>query len=407
MHISKKSSIFAAEFQNRFEICQKIYKSMVTRELQDELLRLSEHWQVISVTGPRQSGKTTLCKMAFPNYAYVNLEHIPTRDKVLQDIDSFLDQYPNGLILDEAQHVPEIFSYIQVRVDADKHLRYVLSGSSDFLMMQGITQSLAGRVAVRRLLPLSLHEIHSINTCSTDELLVRGFYPGIWGDGRRPQDVYESYYETYLDRDVRQIINVQNVAAFRRFVTLLAGRVGTEFNAQDLSKNVGVSNQTISNWMAILETSYTAFRLQPYYKNIGKRLVKTPKVYFYDTGLICWLLGITCAADLEQHPLRGAIFENMVVVEKLKQRYNQGKTSNIFFYRDQSQNEVDIIQENGLNLEAYEIKSAKTYHSDFMSTIKYLEKVMPQAIVRSAVIYDGAEENDLAINGVYNYRTIF
>lgn len=380
---------------------------MVTRELQDELLRLSEHWQVISVTGPRQSGKTTLCKMAFPNYAYVNLEHIPTRDKVLQDIDGFLDQYPNGLILDEAQHVPEIFSYIQVRVDADKHLRYVLSGSSDFLMMQGITQSLAGRVAVRRLLPLSLHEIHAINTCSTDELLVRGFYPGIWGDNRQPQDVYESYYETYLDRDVRQIINVQNVAAFRRFVTLLAGRVGTEFNAQDLSKNVGVSNQTISNWMAILETSYTAFRLQPYYKNIGKRLVKTPKVYFYDTGLICWLLGITCAADLEQHPLRGAIFENMVVVEKLKQRYNQGKTSNIFFYRDQSQNEVDIIQENGLNLEAYEVKSAKTYHSDFMSTIKYLEKVMPQAIVRSAVIYDGAEENDLAINGVYNYRTIF
>lgn len=380
---------------------------MVTRELQTELLRLSEKWQVISVTGPRQSGKTTLCKMAFPNYAYVNFEHIPTRDKVLQDIDVFLDQYPNGLIIDEAQHIPEIFSYIQVRVDANKDLRYVLSGSSDFLMMQGITQSLAGRVAVRRLLPLSLNEIKAINPYSTDELLVRGFYPGVWGDGREPQDVYESYYETYLDRDVRQIINVQNITAFRRFVVLFASRVGSEFNAQDLSKSVGVSNQTISNWMAILETSYTAFRLQPFYKNIGKRLVKTPKVYFYDTGLVCWLLGITSAQDLEKHPMRGALFENMVVVEKLKQCYNAGKTSNLFFYRDQSQNEVDIIQESGLNIEAYEVKSAKNFNSDFLSTIHYLEKVMPTAIVRSAVIYDGTEEIQTQINGLFNYRTLF
>lgn len=380
---------------------------MVIRELQSELLRLSERWQVVSVTGPRQSGKTTLCKMTFPDYAYVNFEHIPTRDKVLQDIDAFLDQHKDGLIIDEAQHIPQIFSYIQVRVDADKSLRYVLSGSSDFLMMQGITQSLAGRVVIRRLLPFSLHEVKAINHYSTDELLVRGFYPGIWGDGRDPQDVYESYYETYLDRDVRQIINVQNVTAFRRFVTLLASRVGSEFNAQDMSRSVGVSNQTISNWMAILETSYTAFRLQPYYKNIGKRLVKTPKVYFYDTGLVCWLLGITSAEDVAEHPMRGALFENMVVVEKLKQCFNKGKTSNIYFYRDQSQNEVDIIQENGLNIEAYEIKSASTYTSDFLSTIRYLEKIMPQAIVRSAVIYDGKEEKDTIIDGAYHYRTIF
>lgn len=380
---------------------------MVIRELQNELLRLSQKWQVISVTGPRQSGKTTLCKMTFPHYAYVNFEHIPTRDRVLHDIDGFLDQYPDGLIIDEAQHVPEIFSYIQVRVDADKRLRYVLSGSSDFLMMQGITQSLAGRVVIRRLLPLSLHELSSINNSSTNELLVRGFYPGVWGDERDPQDVYESYYETYLDRDVRQIINVQNITAFRRFVVLLANRIGTEFNAQDLSKSVGVSNQTISNWMTILETSYTAFRLQPYYKNLGKRLIKSPKIYFYDTGLVCWLLGITTAKDLDNHPMRGALFENMIVVEKLKQCYNQGKTSNLFFYRDKSQNEVDIIQENGLNIEAYEIKSAQIYNSDFMSTIKYLEKIMPKTIVRSAVIYDGKEENILPIEGVYNYRTIF
>ena len=380
---------------------------MYDRDLKNELLRLSKNWSIISVTGPRQSGKTTLCKMAFPEYEYVNLEHIPVRDKIRADIDAFLDVHTKGLIIDEAQHIPELFSYLQVRVDADKSLRYVLSGSSDFLMMQGITQSLAGRVAVKRLLPLSLHEIGNVDSFTTDETMFRGFYPGVWGDGREPKDVYESYYETYLDRDVRQIINVQNLADFRRFTTLCAGRIGSEFNASAISQEVGVSNQTITNWMSILETSYTAFRFYPYFRNIGKRLAKTPKIYFYDVGFACWLLGIRNVKDLETHPLRGALFENMIVVEMLKGKLHFGEQPKIYFYRDKSQHEIDIIQEEGQFLKAYEVKSGKTYHSEWSRNLNYIKDLMPDTIISTQILYDGAFEEMSATNGLRNFRKFF
>ena len=380
---------------------------MYSRKLQDTLLELNRSWSVISLTGPRQSGKTTLCRMTFPDYAYVNLEHLPTRDRIAGDIDAFLDQHPNGLIIDEAQYLPEIFSYIQVRTDADKSLRYVLSGSSDFLMMEGITQSLAGRVAVKRLLPLSLAELGDTSAYSSDELMIRGFYPAVWGDGKSPQEVYESYYETYLSRDVRQIIKVQNLADFRKFITLCAGRIGTEFNASALSIEVGVSNQTITNWMGLLETSYTAFRLQPYFRNIGKRLSKTPKIYFYDVGFACWLLGIHSAVELENHPLRGSLFENMVVVEMLKRYYNQGILPHLYYYRDKSQREVDLIEEDGLSLLAYEIKSGKTFHSDWINTLKFLQGLMPNEVASTMVLYDGAEQQPSTFNALRNYRDFF
>lgn len=380
---------------------------MYDRDLKNELLKLSKNWSIISVTGPRQSGKTTLCKMAFPEYEYVNLEHIPVRDKIRADIDAFLDVHTKGLIIDEAQHIPELFSYLQVRVDADKSLRYVLSGSSDFLMMQGITQSLAGRVAVKRLLPLSLHEIGNVDSFTTDEIMLRGFYPGVWGDGREPKDVYESYYETYLDRDVRQIISVQNLADFRKFTTLCAGRIGSEFNASAISQEVGVSNQTITNWMSILETSYTAFRLQPYFRNIGKRLAKTPKIYFYDVGFACWLLGIRNVKDLETHPLRGALFENMIVVEMLKGKLHFGEQPKIYFYRDKSQHEIDIIQEEGQFLKAYEVKSGKTYHSEWSRNLNYIKDLMSDTIISTQILYDGAFEEMSATNGLRNFRKFF
>lgn len=380
---------------------------MYDRDLKNELLKLSKNWSIISVTGPRQSGKTTLCKMAFPEYEYVNLEHIPVRDKIRADIDAFLDVHTKGLIIDEAQHIPELFSYLQVRVDADKSLRYVLSGSSDFLMMQGITQSLAGRVAVKRLLPLSLHEIGNVDSFTTDEIMLRGFYPGVWGDGREPKDVYESYYETYLDRDVRQIISVQNLADFRKFTTLCAGRIGSEFNASAISQEVGVSNQTITNWMSILETSYTAFRLQPYFRNIGKRLAKTPKIYFYDVGFACWLLGIRNVKDLETHPLRGALFENMIVVEMLKGKLHFGEQPKIYFYRDKSQHEIDIIQEEGQFLKAYEVKSGKTYHSEWSHNLNYIKDLMSDTIISTQILYDGAFEEMSATNGLRNFRKFF
>lgn len=379
---------------------------MYDRLLSTQLLKLSANWSVISLTGPRQSGKTTLCKMTFPGYEYVNLEHIPTRDLIQSDIETFLEQHIHGLIIDEAQHLPELFSYIQIKVDQNKNLRYILTGSSDFLMMQNITQSLAGRVAVKRLLPLSIPELIDTQSYSTDALMLRGFYPAVWGDGRDANDVYGSYYETYLERDVRQIINVQNLAAFRMFVKLCAARVGSEFNATSLSSECGVSSQTITNWMSILETSYTAFRLQPFYRNIGKRLVKTPKLYFYDVGLACWLLGIRNESDLTTHPLRGNIFENMVVVEFLKSSYNRGELPNIFYYRDKSQREVDVVQEDGLKLDCFEIKSGKSFRSEWHDNLKYLQSLMPDSVNRTAVIYDGSQEQHSQFNALLNFRKL-
>ena len=381
---------------------------MYNRILQSELLRLSELWSIISITGPRQSGKTTLCKMAFPDYAYVNMEHFPTRDLALSDMEAFLNQYPNGLIIDEAQNIPEIFSYLQVRVDANKKLRYILSGSSDFLLMQGISQSLAGRVAVRRLLPLSISELgESLNAYSTDDTIIRGFYPAVWGEPRMPKDVYESYFETYIERDVRQIISVQNISAFCHFMKLCAGRIGSEFNASTISCEVGVSNQTITNWISVLETSYTAFRLHPYYSNIGKRLSKTPKIYFYDVGLAAWLLGIRNADDLKLHPLRGQLFENMIVVEFIKKAMNRGDVPSVYFYRDRSQHEVDVIVENSLSIDAYEIKSGKTYHKDWENNLDYLQNILNEKLHSSSILYDGENERQGLKNAVLNYKKLF
>ncbi|MBR5982880.1 MAG: ATP-binding protein [Bacteroidales bacterium] len=380
---------------------------MYNRDLQKELARLSKQWTVISVTGPRQSGKTTLCKMTFPDYEYVNLEHLPTRNRVADDVDSFIRKHSKGIIFDEAQYLPEPFSNIQVWADNDKSRRFVLSGSSDFLIMQNITQSLAGRVAVVRLLPLSISELkEDIGRFSTDELMIRGYFPGVWGDMKNPCDIYENYIATYLQRDVRQIVNVKNLQLFQHFLVLCAGRVGSEFNALALSSEIGVSSVTIKEWLRILETSYVAFQLSPYYANIGKRLSKMPKIYFYDVGLVCQLLGITDTKQLEVHPLRGAIFENMVVAEMLKQRFNTGKPSNLYFYRDKSKREVDILQVDGLQMKAYEVKSAQRYDLSFFKNLKYLKELLGNNLISTQVIYDGEDNDYDSVNGIFNFRNI-
>ena len=379
---------------------------MYTRKLQDRLIELSRKWSVISLTGPRQSGKTTLCKMAFPTYDYVNLEDVAVRLMVQNDIKAFLLSHRNGLIVDEAQYLPELFSAIQVVVDEDKSLRYILSGSSDFLLIQNITQSLAGRVAVERLLPLSIEELGDIDTVSTDELMFSGFFPGVWGDGKTPNEVYDSYLTTYIERDVRQIINIKDRAAFLRFVTVCAGRIGYEFSANSIAGEIGVSYKTIQEWMSILETSYTAFRLFPYYRNIGKRLSKTPKIYFYDVGLACFLLGIENPNQLNRHPLRGALFENMVICDQLKGRYNEGKRNNLYFYRDRSQNEIDLVQEYAMQLRAFEIKSAQSYHPDFSKNLDYFRKLYGEDVISTCIIYNGDSEVNADFNGIVNYRHI-
>lgn len=379
---------------------------MYQRILQQKLVELSAQWSVISVTGPRQSGKTTLCKMAFPDYEYVNLERATTRELIRQDIEGYLLNHPDGLIIDEAQNLPELFSVLQVVVDEHKDYRYVLSGSSDFLLMQGISQSLAGRVAVLRLLPLSLGELGKDADIPTDELLWRGFYPAVWGDKKTPNMVYDSYVATYIQRDVRQILNIKDISLFQHFLTITASRVGNVFSASSLGAELGVDYKTIQSWMSILETSYTAFTLQPFYRNIGKRLTKTPKVYFYDVGLVCYLLGIENAQQLAHHPLRGAVFENMVVCEFLKDCYNHARKNNLSFYRDKS-HEVDLIQEDAQGVRAYEIKSAERFHPDFNRALKYLQSLLRSDLSSSQVVYAGQEQLLLPFCGLINYKSKF
>ena len=377
---------------------------MYNRELKTKLLELSQTWSIISVTGPRQSGKTTLCKMAFPEYEYVNLERATTRALVEQDIEGFLLQYPNGLIIDEAQNLPELFSVLQVVVDENKSLRYVLSGSSDFLLMQNISQSLAGRVAVMRLLPLSLSELGADTSEDVNEQMWCGFYPAVWGDKKDPHTVYDSYVATYIQKDVRQIVNIKDLTLFRRFLTLVATRVGTEFVASTIGTELGIDHKTIQSWMSILETSYTAFLLHPFYRNIGKRLTKTPKVYFYDVGLVCYLLGIETAQQLAHHPLRGAIFENMVVCDMLKERYNKGLDKNIMFYRDKVR-EVDILQEEAGRLHAYEVKVAERFHSDFTKSLDYLKALLKDDLLSMNIVYTGENKSVGSIH-LKNYKDI-
>lgn len=372
------------------------------------MLQLKEHFPVITITGPRQSGKTTLCKEMFPQFAYVNLEDAITRAQLIADPRAFFDIYSGGLIVDEAHHYPELLSFIQVIVDQNPDRRFIITGSSNFALLEKVTQSLAGRTAVLTLLPLSLNELgNRIDGISTDTLMLNGGYPAIWAKGFPREDLYKNYYTTYIERDVRQIVNIKDMNAFHSFIRLCAGRIGTEFNASSLAGAVGTTVRTITSWLSVLSASYIAYTLPPYYENIGKRLVKSPKLYFYDTGLICYLLGIENEQQLSTHPLRGEIFENMIVNEAIKNRLNIGKDPNLYFYRDQSQREVDLIHLKGYELQAYEIKSGKSYQSEYYKGIKYLKTIFKDRLTTSALIYDGIDEIPTKENGAYNFRHFY
>lgn len=376
---------------------------MYHRELNNELLRLTSYFPVIVVTGPRQSGKTTLCKMTFQDYAYVNLEDELVRDEVATKRKEFLMAKGN-LIIDEAQNMPEVFSMLQVMVDENPELRFVVTGSNNFSLMQNITQSMAGRAAMLTLLPLSFSELTADDkSIDADAMMLRGFYPAVLAKKIPARDAYRQYYNTYLQRDILQVLNIRNMDEFRRFVVLCAARVGTEFNAQGLSNEIGVSIHTIQSWMNVLEASYIVFHLRPFYRNIGKRLVKKPKIYFYDSGLVCYLLGIQNAEQLSSHPLRGQIFENMVVADMMKGLFNKGLDNNLFFFRDSSQHEVDVVQEDGLQLKAYEIKSAQMTHVSFYQNLDYFRKLMGDDVVSTQIVYAGKDELPIPNNGFVNY----
>lgn len=380
---------------------------MYNRVLENEVLRLSELFKVVTITGPRQSGKTTLCKKTFPHHDYVNLEDETVVGEMELNKKEFLVKHRKGLVIDEVQKMPEILSAVQVVVDEYPDAAFVLTGSNNLLLMQRITQSLAGRTAVLTLLPFSIAELTEVDkSAGLYSIMLNGFYPAVWAQNIPPQDVYRQYFSTYLQRDVRQVMNIRHLSEFRRFIVICASRISSEFNAQGISNELGVSIPTIQEWMNVLEISYVAFRLPPFFRNIGKRLVKTPKIYFYDVGLVCYLLGIHTPQQLETHPLRGSIFENMVVCDFLKNQYNHGLDNNLYFYRDKSQHEVDLVVEDGLQLNAYEIKLSSNIHPDFYKNLNYFRSLFPNETVTTQVINTGQAENNSSENGHRFYLNV-
>ena len=378
----------------------------IDRSIKTELLDLANKYPVIMVTGPRQSGKTSLCRKVFPEKPYYSLENPDIRAAIMTDPRSFFNNNPEGAIIDEFQRYPELLSYMQGIVDDKKQKgQFILTGRNNIAMQNNVSQSLAGRVALLKLLPFSVHEISEITTgFSVDDFLLKGFYPGIYSDDLNPTKAYRNYYETYIERDVRQLIHIKDLVSFQKFIRICAGRTGQLFNASSIATEVGVSYITIQSWLSVLQATYIVFMLQPWSVNLNKRFVKTPKLYFYDVGLASYLLGIENKTHVSTHPLRGALFENMVVMDQLKKRYNAGMDNNLYFYRDNHGNEVDMVQEAGYKVNAFEIKSAQTFTPHFLKGLNYLRKIMPDRTGESNLIYDGADELNIDNHRIYNFR---
>ncbi len=382
---------------------------MIRRTIEKELITTSREYPVVTITGPRQAGKTTLARSTFPNYTYVNLEQPEIRAFALEDPKGFFHRFPAPIIIDEIQRVPELLSWIQVISDEnqDKTAQFILTGSHQPALRQAISQSLAGRTALLHLLPLSLEELPpSERETSRSELLLKGFMPRLYDKPVRPGRYYRDYYATYVERDVRQLMAIENQQAFELFLRLLAARAGQIVNVSQLASQVGMSAPGIKKWFGILEASYIIFKLPPYYRNLGKRLTKSPKIYFTEPGLAVYLLGIESADQLERDPAFGGIFENMVIVDILKHRYNQGKEAGLFFFRDHHGNEVDLlVPDSGKKTTSIpvEIKSSRTYRSDFLKGITYFKKLVPEA-PPGLLIYDGDLEFEKPEGSALNFR---
>jgi predicted AAA+ superfamily ATPase len=348
---------------------------MIIRKAEQEIKVLAARFKAVAVVGPRQSGKTTLVRSVFKSKPYVNLENPDVRRYALEDPRGFLSNYPEGAILDEAQRVPELFSYLQQILDETPgHGLFIITGSNNFLLQESVSQSLAGRVGYLYLLPLSLAEIAGKES-NINALLYRGSYPALYNEDTDAGKWYANYISTYVERDVRLLKNITDLVTFERFLRLCAGRIGQLLNMSSLAVEVGVDVKTINSWISVLETSFIVFRLQPYHENFNKRVVKMPKLYFYDTGLAVALLGIENAGQLSLHPFRGSLFENLIVIDFLKRRYNTGKSNNLFFWRDSAGNEIDLLLAIGSNKIPVEIKSGQTVTSDYTKGILFWNKM--------------------------------
>jgi len=381
---------------------------MIKRELSKKIKKQKSKFPVIAITGPRQSGKTTLAKTVFPEYEYYNLENLNTKKIVENDPVGFIDSLKRKVIIDEIQKVPELLSQIQIKVDEKKSTgQFVLTGSESLLLSEKISQSLAGRVVNNVLLPFSYAELQQSGNAikDIDRQILTGFYPRIYDTKIGFADFYPEYISTYVQRDVRQLKNIGDLSLFEKFLQLLAGRTGQIINLSSLANDVGVSHNTIERWISLLEASYIVFRLRPYYKNFGKRVIKAPKIYFYDTGLLCYLLGIYSIKELRVHFAYGNLYENLVISEVIKKIYNDKLPLKIYYYRDSNQVEIDLIIDSGSTLYFCEIKSAKTFSQDFL---KNLKKIQNKLTIRSKkiIIYQGDLEQTIKNVELINFASI-
>ncbi len=372
-------------------MAQPIY---IPRRLESVIKEAAQYFSVISVTGPRQSGKSTMLKHLFPELPRYSMKDLHIRAFAEQDPVAFLNQHKEGMFIDEVQKVPVLLDYIQGIVDDDPSRRFVLTGSSNLELLQGLTESLPGRAGVYELLPMSMEETaEQIADKNTNQLLYDGLYPAICARKNMAHLFYPAYVKTYLEKDVRNLLRIKDPMQFLKFMKLCAARIGSLFNASEVAMELGVDSKTVSHWLSVLQASYLVTLLPPYYENITKRVVKTPKLYFNDSGLACYLLDIESPKQLALDKMRGAVFENLVVMECIKHRFNQGKEGNVFFYRDSNGQEVDILVKEEGQLTAIEVKSSMTYQTDFAKTLKMLPQWTSTPIVRRSVVYGGDFEN--------------
>lgn len=381
----------------------------ISRELAKELTEMAACYPVVTVIGPRQSGKTTLVRRLFPNKPYVSFEDMDERELAASDPKGFLARYPEGAIFDEIQRLPALLSYIQGIVDKQQIKgMFILTGSHQLQLHESVSQSLAGRTAILKLLPFTINELKKGNRVlfSLDEYIFKGMYPRIFKENISPSKFYRDYVQTYIERDVRQMVNIKDLQVFQHFLKLCAGRIGQIFNSHSLSNELGVTHNTVRNWLSVLEASFLVFRLQPYYENFGKRIIKSPKLYFTDTGLASYLLDIREISQIERDPLRGSLVENLVILECFKNQLNKGIEPSLFYYRDSNNNEIDLLFKSGSKLIPIEIKSAKTFNSEFLKNLKYFENISASRFSRGYLIYSGEQEQNIGNIQLLNYTNI-
>lgn len=365
---------------------------MQNRLIESKLVEMASKFPILAITGPRQSGKTTLCKKLFSDYRYVTLENPDSKEFAQNDPRGFLQEYNTNVIIDEVQNVPELFSYLQERTDATRVTgQYILTGSQNFILLEKISQTLAGRVYIYHLLPFSHAELIPKYEQNLLTSIFKGGYPRIYDKEIHPTDFFPSYVQTYLERDVRGILSIRNLNLFSSFLKICAGRIGQLFNASSISNELGIDYKTVQSWLSLLETSFVVYRLQPWHTNFNKRIIKSPKIYFYDTGLACHLLGLRTSEEIAVHFLKGALFENYAINEYVKSTWNRGASLSSYFWRDSAGNEIDLLIEDANRLKIVEIKSAQTIRQSFFKGLNRFEKMASNFSVKKYLVYGGNE----------------